>query len=55
VKHQFFVELAFDAPWMQQRAQTEEKIAQVHGRYASFITRSIAADMRAHSLASTAS
>ena len=45
-------ELAFGAPGREQRADTEPRVAAGH---ASFITRPMAADMRSHSLASTAS
>ncbi len=49
------VEFAFDPPRGDQRANAELQIAEIHGSYASFITRPMAIDMRSHSLASIAS
>ena len=49
------VELAFDAARREQRPGAQLPVAEAHRVYASFMTRPIAADIRSHSRASTAS
>lgn len=55
MKGELLAQLAFDATWSDHRAQAKFQVANIHPRYASFITRPMALAMRSHSLASIAS
>ena len=55
VKREFLIQVALHAVWSQQRARPQFQTAEIHERYASFITRPMAAHIRSHSPVSTAS
>ena len=55
VEGELVVQLLLDAAGPEQRAHPQFQVAEIHGVYASFMTRPIAFDIRSQSRASTAS